>query len=331
MSGVLRVLLIVSAVVALLFSLVSMWVRFHPLINLAGLVVAVGSPYGTFAAMTAFIVLAICRQKMLSILAIAVVAVMLAVQVRWYYIGTPLDVGAHTDVRVLSSNLRKGQADVGVFVPLAKESADVITVSELTPELAQRFSQAGIDDQFPYSVLVPAPGAQGIGLWSRFPISKVMPPAHTDVTVVAARLRIPGVRFDPLVASVHITSPVASERNAFSYWRTGIVNTKGLLADFTETVGPAAVIVGGDFNSTPDMQQFRALTTNGYSDAVRQTGAGFAPTFPANSQWIPPLITIDHVLTRNSAASSITTVEVPGSDHRSLLATVQVPLDSTAS
>jgi len=46
--------------------------------------------------------------------------------------------------------------------------------------------------------------------------------------------------------------------------------------------------------------------------------------FPSN-KWYPPLITIDHILTRNAAASSIRTVEVPGSGHRALLATIAVP------
>ena len=63
---------------------------------------------------------------------------------------------------------------------------------------------------------------------------------------------------------------------------------------------------------------------------MEQTGAGFAPTFPSHS-WHPALITIDHVLTRGSIASSIRTVTVPGTDHRALLATVDVPLDPTAS
>ena len=100
--------------------------------------------------------------------------------------------------------------------------------------------------------------------------------------------------------------------------------------DFADIAEPAAVIVAGDFNSTPDMRQFRDLLTNGYRDCANQTGAGFAPTFPSRT-WHPPLITIDHVLTRQAACSSIRTLYVRGSDHRSLLATVDVPLDPTAS
>ena len=78
------------------------------------------------------------------------------------------------------------------------------------------------------------------------------------------------------------------------------------------------------------MRQFRDSLTNGYRDSVEQTGAGFAPTFPSRT-WHPPLITIDHVLTRQAAFASIRTIYVRGSDHRSLLATVDVPLDPTAS
>ena len=104
-----------------------------------------------------------------------------------------------------------------------------------------------------------------------------------------------------------------------------MAGAKAQLDNFAREAGPAAVIIGGDYNSTPDMRQFRQLLTNGYRDAVEQLGAGYAPTFRANAD-IPPLITIDHILTRNAAAKSIKTVTVEGSDHRALLATIAVPL-----
>jgi endonuclease/exonuclease/phosphatase (EEP) superfamily protein YafD len=100
--------------------------------------------------------------------------------------------------------------------------------------------------------------------------------------------------------------------------------------DFAETAGPAAVIVAGDFNRTPDMRQFRDLLTNGFGDAVEQTGAGFGPTFPSRT-WHPPLITIDHMLTRRATATAIRTVYIGGFDHRALLATLAVPVDPTVS
>lgn len=42
------------------------------------------------------------------------------------------------------------------------------------------------------------------------------------------------------------------------------------------------------------------------------------------------MITIDHVLTRNAAVSSIKTVKIKGTDHRALMATVRVPLEPAA-
>ena len=55
--------------------------------------------------------------------------------------------------------------------------------------------------------------------------------------------------------------------------------------------------------------------------------SGFAPTFPADT-WFPPVITIDHELTRDAAAPSVRTIDLPGSDHRALLATNTVPLEA---
>jgi endonuclease/exonuclease/phosphatase (EEP) superfamily protein YafD len=330
LSSRLRGRLTALAVVALLFCVATLVVRTLPLSNVIDLVVTVGSPYLPLVALSSLAVSALAHRILLSIVAVAVVVATLAVQVPWYYFDRPADVGQHANIRVLASNLRKGQADASSFVGLAKASADVITVSELTPQEVRRFSQAGIEEAFPYSVLTPAPDAGGIGLYSRFPLRDASPPGKHRNAIAVARMRLPGVRFDPLVASVHVISPVAHDADSFGGWRNGITATKAELDDLAGAAGPAAVIVAGDFNSTPDMRQFRDLLTGGYRDAVQQTGAGFAPTFPSRT-WHPPLIAIDHVLTRQAAATSIRTIYVRGSDHRSPLATVEVPLDPAAS
>ena len=179
-------------------------------------------------------------------------------------------------------------------------------------------------------MLVPAPDAGGIGLWSRFPLAEVSPAKLGTRRSPPPGCRSPMSLFDPLVASVHVTSPLQAYGKPFGDWRSGITSTKAVLDRFADAAGPGSVIVAGDFNSTPDMRQFRDLLTNGYRDAVEQTGAGFAPTFPSNTL-LPPLITIDHVLTRHAAASSIRAIDLRGSDHRSVLATVDVPLDPAAS
>ncbi len=331
LSGRIRVLLLTAiALVALAFAALTLVVRANPAVNMPALVLAVGSPYTALGALAVLVLLLLRRRVLLSIIAAAVVTASLAVQLSWYYSGRPPEVRDHATIRMLSANLFKGKADPSSLVRFAKENADVITVAELTPEAVERFSRVGINETFAHSLLMPGPGAGGIGIWSRYPLAALSAPKLWRVRMPGARLSVPGVRFDPLVASVHVMSPVAGDQNTVDDWRLGMASAKEQLTFFGRVAGPAAVIIGGDYNSTPDLRQFRDLLTDGYRDAVEQTGAGFAPTYPSN-RWYPPVITIDHVLTRNAAAKSIRTVDIPGSDHRALLATIKVPLDPTAS
>ncbi|MCK0173782.1 endonuclease/exonuclease/phosphatase family protein [Mycolicibacterium sp. F2034L] len=316
--------------VGLAICVIALVARTFPLPNIAALPLAIGAAYVPAAAFLGLMAATSYRRPLLSAAAALVLLAGVTVQGPWYYGGEAGSDGQHTALRVLSSNLRKGQADPATIVRLAQSNADVITFSELTPEMVQRLQGAGLDDTFPHSLLEPEPGAGGIGLWSRHPVTSLTFRSVPNTSMVAAQIQTPDVRFSPIITSVHVMSPLAADTNTFEQWRSGIAATKARLDDFADLAGPGAVIVGGDFNSTPDMRQFRDLLTNGYRDAVEQTGSGFSPTFPVHD-WIPPLITIDHILTHNAAASSIKTVTIPGSDHRALLATIKVPLDPTAS
>ncbi|WP_395308262.1 endonuclease/exonuclease/phosphatase family protein [Mycobacterium sp. AMU20-3851] len=266
------------------------------------------------------------RKRLLAVAAAMVLTASVAVQAPWFYLGQPSDIGPETvELRIFSSNIQKGEADARFFVDLAVSSADVIAVPELTAEAAARFREAGIRKVFPYSILNPRPSAGGMGLWSRYPLAELPRPTYRN-NFIAARVRVPGVRDQPVVAAVHLMSPVAGGANTFDKWNHHITNAKAEFAEYAETAGPAAVIIAGDFNATADMRQFRDLLDAGYRDAVNQTGAGFMPTYSPHP-WIPPVIAIDHVLTRNSSAQSIHSVDIPGSDHRALLATIAIPQD----
>ena len=78
------------------------------------------------------------------------------------------------------------------------------------------------------------------------------------------------------------------------------------------------VIVPGDFNATVDHAQFRDLLGGGFDEGALDSGAGYLPTYPTD-RWYPPLLGIDHVLSRGLWAESARTYDLPGSDHRALL------------
>jgi endonuclease/exonuclease/phosphatase (EEP) superfamily protein YafD len=315
------------AVAALLSTVAILLVRHRPISNVAELVIAVGAPFATLT-IAGFVSVAtiLGRRILLSVLALGVLSTSVWTQASWYYSPRPVEItGEWVELRVLSSNLRLGRADTTTFVTLAERHADVVMVSELTSAALERFTRAGLADTFPHAVLAPSAGAGGIGLWSRYPVSSISDDQPRDYTVAAARVQVPGAQIEPLIASVHVESPVAGNRDTVAEWRIGISATKAALSAYAVNIGGGAVVVAGDFNSTPDMRQFRDLSSSGYRDAVEQTGSGFAPTFPSRT-WHPPLLTIDHILTRNAAASSIETVYVPGSDHRALLGTIRIPV-----
>ena len=300
--------------------------RAQPVTRMPRLVLAVGAPYVALAAATVVAAALWRRRGALAIGTAALVTVALAPQVSWYYQGRPADIGPYAEVRVMAANINRGQADPSSFVEIAEQSADAITVAELTSEAVAGFAQAGIRDVFRHSHLIPAPDAGGIGIWSRYPLRVLSAPRHRGVLLPGTKVRIPGVRFDPVLASVHVFSPVADRHNNIDGWRNEMAGAQAQLDNLASAAGPGAVIVGGDYNSTADVRQFRDLVTDGYRDAVESTGSGFAPTFPSDD-WYPPVIAIDHVLVRRATAASARTVDVPGSDHRALLVALRVPLE----
>lgn len=81
------------------------------------------------------------------------------------------------------------------------------------------------------------------------------------------------------------------------------------------------MIVGGDFNATLDVRDYRLLLRDGYRDGATQAGAGLTRTHPSHLP-VPALLAVDRVLTRQSTATSITTAPLAGSDHLAVIATV---------
>lgn len=279
------------------------------------------------AAPAAVLLLGLGRRYVLTLVAFAVTVATVWVYLPRYQVPSTASETAVVDVRVLTANLGMGEADPSAFVALAGDTADIVAVQEMTQEAADGLSAAGMDAVFPYRVIVPAPLASGIGIWSRHPIVNSGRIDGYALPMLGSRIRIPGVRVDTTVLSVHLAGPWPMPIDA---WASDIATFPDTLRDVGQTAGAGAVIVAGDFNATADMAPFRRLLDEGYGDAGMDAGAGLARSYPGDGPW-PPVIGIDHILTKNSSPAAARTVVVPGSDHRGLLATLRVPVDMTAS
>ena len=294
--------------------------RYLPITNHVVLVTAALSPYLMLCAVVSAILLCLARHWVLTIVAFGLTATMLAVQTP-LYLGFDSDPRDGVELRVLSANLREGKADPGLLVSSAREQADVLSLQELTPLEVDRLSAAGLDAAFPYRWLDANEGASGVGVWSRFPMHTTKQIGGYVTVSASTQLQVPGVSKDPTVIVVHIPGPWPQP---IDDWRHDLHRLTHTLLEEAEVAGSGAVVVAGDLNSTIDMRPFRALLRDGYRDAAKQSGAGIMPTFPAD--WhLPPFLVLDHILTRSCTATSLRTIMLPGSDHRALIATVQIP------
>jgi endonuclease/exonuclease/phosphatase (EEP) superfamily protein YafD len=115
------------------------------------------------------------------------------------------------------------------------------------------------------------------------------------------------------LAAVHPTRPFRGGTGWSSdqrHLRTAIQQTR-----------PA--LVAGDFNAVDNHVAVRRLAADGYRSTTDSAGVGWQPTWPADRQFIPPVMPIDHILLAPGwAAATAHTVRVPGTDHLGVEATV---------
>jgi endonuclease/exonuclease/phosphatase (EEP) superfamily protein YafD len=320
-----RLLATVVGALALAVAAAGLVARYLPISNEVVLVVAAVSPYLSAVGLAAMIMFALIRRWVLTIAAAALCAVMLIVLLP-RYLGPEKSTVPAVSVRVLTANLGLGRADPKAVVALARDTADVLVVQEMTPGLAVAMSAAGLDAVMPHRSIDPRKDANGIGIWSRYPMADPRSVRGSAMPMRSARLQVPGVAIAPTVLAVHIAAPWVQPLH---YFRDDIAWFPTVLAEAARNAGSGAVIVAGDLNSTYDMRPFRRLLDVGYRDAAEQAGAGLTRSFPSQS-WHGPVVGIDHVLVRNCVAGSAHTVPVPGSDHRGLLTHLDVPVDPTA-
>ena len=321
-----RVLATVIGVFAFVVAAVGLLARYLSISNEVVLIVAALSPYLSAAGLVAMILFAVVRRWVLTIVA-AVLCVVMLIVLMPRFLGPEKTGVPSVSVRVLTANLSLGQADPTAVIALARDTADVLVVQEMTPGLAAAMVRDGLDGVMPYRSIDPRKNAEGIGIWSRYPIADSQAVSGYQLAMRTARIQLPGVVIAPTLVAVHLAAPWVQ---SLQYFRDDIARFPTTLKAAARNAGSGAVIVAGDMNSTYDMQPFRHLLDEGYRDAAEQAGAGLTRSFPSR-QWYGPVFGIDHVLVRNCSAKGAKTVAVPGSDHRGLFTVIEIPVDPTAS
>jgi endonuclease/exonuclease/phosphatase (EEP) superfamily protein YafD len=230
-----------------------------------------------------------------------------------------LDTGpADHCVRLLTLNAQGGNASADVIARRVRDHlVDVLAVQELTPGLARRLAAAGLCELLPFSEVHTRRGYAGTGIWSRWPLQPLPPVPGLVSAAPRAAVTIAG---QPVaVTSVHLLAPVHGGEHG---WQRELGRLRSVL---TCAAGPQ--LVAGDFNASRDHRSFRQLLDAGFHDCADEAMWRRWPAFtwPSGRRRLP-VMRIDHVLaTRAHFVVRVSrTLRVPGTDHRGVLAVVQV-------
>ncbi|MFB9851347.1 endonuclease/exonuclease/phosphatase family protein [Micromonospora andamanensis] len=224
-------------------------------------------------------------------------------------------------VRVLTANLLAGAADPRTVVELVRSrQVDLLLVQEFTPAAEAELDRLGLGELLAHRQLNPVVGTPGSGLYARHPTSDGgirQLRGGWGFTQAYATVAVPGA--PPVrVESAHPAAPYAIDQ--VGSWRTDLAAQPAATPD-----GPLSILAG-DFNATLDHGPLRDLLGTGYVDAAASVGAGLTGTWgPYDGDPIPPVV-IDHVLVdRRIAVRDVTVHNLPGSDHRMVLAELRLP------
>jgi endonuclease/exonuclease/phosphatase (EEP) superfamily protein YafD len=211
---------------------------------------------------------------------------------------------------VMNANLYEGRGSAEDVVDAVRHNhVDVLVLEEITPQLLEQMDALGLAELLPERVGEPDPFVAGTMILADQPLTE-----HVRLRTVFQGWE---ATYDGLtVLGVHPVAPV---------------DPAGWKADHAAILKQAeddqADLIVGDMNATADHEPMRQLADAGFRDAGEVSNEGWQPTWPANHVGVfpllPPLVRIDHVLIGDRLASLGTrTVDIAGTDHDALLATV---------
>ncbi|MEV0684846.1 endonuclease/exonuclease/phosphatase family protein [Nocardia sp. NPDC050378] len=313
-ARIVRIGIVAAAGVATLAGIAGVALHFSPWAVEPVVLTASAAPYLMCGAVVGVVGFAGVRQWIATGVAGIVVAAGLATQAPLYVAEDGSDGPA---IMAMQANLLFDGADPVVLVnEVRARDIAVLTVNELTRPAVEELGRAGLDALLPYRYLAPGQTASGTGIWSRFPLSDTVEYDGYVLNQISATATVPEI--GPVsIFAFHPVPPIYDT----GVWADELTRL-GQVLDGAPADRP--VLVGGDFNATHDHARFRRMASGRYADAAGQAGAGHLVTYPTDKS-IPPLVGIDHFLLAGAQATDVETVDLPGADHRALVARIVFP------
>ncbi len=189
---------------------------------------------------------------------------------------------------------------------------DVLLLLEADRDYVARLDAAGAAQRFPYRLVSDASGGTATAMLSAAPLDEVELAPEDEMRFASWAA---DVRIGDETVRVRAVHPVPPLDGRAEVWRDEI----GALDTWVSST-PGPLVVAGDFNASAAHPVFRGLCAG--PGALAGCGSIFAPPTWAPREWIPPVLPLDHVLTRELAVLDRGAFRVSGSDHRAVWATV---------
>lgn len=233
--------------------------------------------------------------------------------------GPPVDHPATDVLSVLSFNVLDGEADVVALASaVSSYRPDLVVLPEAGADYRLRLDRMLKNLHYRSWISVPKneQGASGIVVLTAPRLGRV------STTELKLSTRFRGIQLtgaglgDITVAAVHTASPTPQ-------WLPDWAPELSVLQQWC-TEGRGANIVVGDVNATLDHAPLRAAVPD-CLDAASESGQGLVATWPTRwPRWFG--VQIDHVfMSGGIRASGVWVLDLPGSDHRAVLAQLVLP------
>lgn len=215
-------------------------------------------------------------------------------------------------ITVLHANVQYSNPDIGAAIAAIEAAdADIVALSELTPDFAAAIDASAIAEDHPYRITRPGNGAIGLGMWSRLPIEEGEPLPDSAMTL-PAEVHLADRTLHLLLA--HPLPPLFHGTR----WRAEMDAMRSLPRDRLDDT-----LVVADLNVSyyhPALRRF--LADADLRDVHVARGRGFSFSWPTDEP-VPPFVRLDHALVGDRVtAPAIADVDIPGADHRAFVVTV---------
>lgn len=229
------------------------------------------------------------------------------------------DPSGGTPLTVLAFNVNEGRADVAaIAAEIREQQPDLVSLEEAGDRYREKITP--LVEPLGYRVTTTTgrghPDVGGVTLLVAARLGAVTHRIGSETSAFPYLEATGGALGTLRFVAFHSLAPMPGD---VPRWRADVARVA------TWCAGPTPAIVAGDFNATLDSSVLRTAMA-GCGDAAQQRGAALIPTWGPTDLLRSVGPQIDHILaTTGITAARFAVLPLPGSDHRALLATLQVP------